>query len=77
MDWTFGIFLLAFLSLLGVVFNWLLNPVKENQARMESKVDRLESEVKTDFKRLETEVKTDFQRPESKVDRFLLSIQKS
>ena len=69
---------------------WLLNPVKENQARMESKVDRLEGDfrrletgVKTDFKRLEgdfkrleTEVKADFRRLEGKIDQFL-SFQKT
>ena len=83
MEWTFGIFLLAFLSLLSLVFNWLLSPLKENQVRLGSKMDRLESEVKTDFKRLEAEVKADFRslesdfsRMESKMDQFL-SLQKT
>ena len=37
--------LVALFTGLALIFNWLLNPVKENQARMESRMDKLESRM--------------------------------
>ena len=53
MDWTniipiiltFGIFLIAFLSFLLVGFQAMLNPIKDNQAKLESEMTKLESEM--------------------------------
>ena len=46
---TAGIFLLAFLALLLSGFNSMLNaqiePVKDNQARFEKRLDRIESKL--------------------------------
>lgn len=62
--------MLAFLSLLGVVFNWLLSPLKDNQARLESKMDRMESEFKEMDSKF-TGLETKFIGLESKMDQLL------
>ena len=35
----------AVLTGLGVIFNLLLRPLKENQAKLESKIDKLDSKI--------------------------------
>ena len=42
---TAGIFLLAFLALLLSGFNLMLGPIKENQARFEKRLDRIEAKL--------------------------------
>ena len=54
---SFGIFLIAFLSLLLVGFQQMLNPLKENQARLESEI----KEMKADIELERQEIKSKFE----------------
>ena len=64
-NWTFGIFLLAFLSLLFVGFSFMLDakidPVKKDIVRIEvdAKVrfDRISADTKARFDRMEDDIK--------------------
>lgn len=60
---SFGIFLLAFLSLLGVVFNVLLNPIKEQIADLKDS----QKELKDSHK----ELKASQQALNDKMDKLL------
>lgn len=42
---TVVIALAGLFSGMGLIFNWLLSPIKENQARMEKRMDRIESKL--------------------------------
>ena len=61
---TGGIFLLAFLSILGVIFNTLLNPIKQD-------IIKLEKNRKEDIISLEKGRKEDTTRLESKIDMLI------
>ena len=47
----------AVISVLSVIFNWLLSPVKENQARMETSLKETQDRMDTGLKEMETELK--------------------
>ena len=42
---TVVIALVGLFSGMGLIFNWLLSPIKENQARMEKRMDRIEKRM--------------------------------
>ena len=51
----------AVLSILSVIFHWLLSPVKENQVRIETEIKenqtKIETEIKDNRAKIETEIK--------------------
>ncbi len=51
----------AVLTVLSVIFNWLLNPVKDNQERIEKDLNQFKTEMnqfKTEMNQFKTEVNT-------------------
>ena len=66
---TAGIFLISFLSLLLISFNAMLSaritPVKENISRLDSRIDRLETDLKSEIRAMN-----------DKLDRLIFTILK-
>ena len=46
----------AVLTVLSVIFNWLLSPVKENQAWIEKDLNQFKTEVNGELKELNTKL---------------------
>ena len=64
----------AVITVLSVIFNWLLNPVKDNQERIEKEVNQFKTEMnqfKKEMNQFKTEVNGDLKELNTKLDKLL------
>ena len=64
----------AVLTVLSVIFNWLLSPVKDNQARIEKDLNQVKTEmnqVKIEMNQFKTEVNGELKELNAKLDKLL------
>ena len=68
-DWSFGIFLLAFISIIFAFFSYIVGPIKEGQKEIKddfnSRIKKLETDTKASFEKLETDTKASFEKLET------------
>lgn len=64
----------AVLSILSVIFHWLLNPVKENQVRIETEIKDNRVKIETEIKQLQSDmyqVKSDMNQVKTDIKQLL------
>ena len=49
----------AVISVLSVIFHWLLSPVKDNQIRLETEVKGIQTKLETEVKGIQTKLETE------------------